>query len=148
VNTVAWVNESIFAAGGEHIPKTWGEFAEMTGITAIIHLAQGTPSRFEGPEPPRFLWLQATEEEQANLQMRFQAGMFVQECIQEGRKTLLHCTISRHRTRWVYVAYGLVDGRKLSTVLREAAERPWLAPYRTDEAKWQEFVTWLQNSKP
>lgn len=146
MNTVAWVNESIFAAGGEHIPKTWGEFAEMTGISAIVHLAQGAPSLFDGPEPDRFLWLEATEEEQADFQMRFQAGTFVQECIHEGRKILLHCPISRHRTRWVYVAFGLVSGRRLAPVLREAAERPWLSPYHTDEAEWEEFVAWMNNS--
>ena len=146
VDTVAWVNESIFAAGGEHIPNTWREFAELTGITAIVHLAQGKPSQFEGPEPARFLWLEAIEEAQADFQMRFEAGKFVRECILDGQKILLHCPISRHRTRWVYVAYGLVGGRKLAPVLREAAERPWLSPYHTDEAKWEEFVTWIKKS--
>ena len=120
----------------------------MTGISAIVHLAEGAPSQFQDPEPARFLWLEVTEEEQADFQMRFQAGTFVQECISEGRKVLLHCPISRHRTRWVYVSYGLVGGRKLTPVLREAAERPWLSPYHTNEVEWKAFVTWMQESHP
>jgi hypothetical protein len=34
----------------------------------------------------------------------------------------------------------------LKSVLREAAERPWLSPYNTDELAWEAFVA-LLNAK-
>ena len=67
------------------------------------------------------------------------AAEFIQASLKAGEKVLLHSAEGRHRTRWAYVAYGLYVGRKLSRVLREAAEKPWLAPYHTDRDRWMAF---------
>ena len=136
---MTWVEESIFAAGGEHIPATWADFADSTGIGAILHLSGGGPEPFLGPTPRRFLWLRVEDEKKAGMEDRRLAAEFIQASLEAGEKVLLHSTEGRHRTRWTYVAYGLYVGRKLSRVLREAAEKPWLAPYHTDRDLWRAF---------
>lgn len=67
------------------------------------------------------------------------AAEFIQASLEAGEKVLLHSAKGRHRTRWAYVAYSLYVGRRLSRVLREVAEKPWLAPYHTDRDMWRIF---------
>jgi hypothetical protein len=38
-------------------------------------------------------------------------------------------------------------GRRLSRVLREAAEKPWLAPYHTDRDMWEAFQEYLKTAR-
>ncbi|TEU00729.1 MAG: hypothetical protein E3J30_02210 [Anaerolineales bacterium] len=136
---MTWVEESIYAAGGQHIPAAWADFADSTGIGAILHLSSGRPATFLGPPPRRFLWLMVEEEKLAGMEDRRLAAEFIQASLEAGEKVLLHSAEGRHRTRWTYVAYGLYVGRRLSRVLREAAEKPWLAPYHTDRDMWRAF---------
>jgi hypothetical protein len=136
---LTWVEENIFAAGGHHIPTTWAEFTDSTGIRTILHLSSGQPQSFLGPPPRRFLWLGVEDEKLAGIEDRKLVGKFIAESLAAGEKVLLHSAQGRHRTRWVYVAYALYVGRGLSRVLREAAEKPWLAPYHTDQAMWNTF---------
>lgn len=140
---MTWVHPQIFAAGGNHIPSAWADFADQTGVTAVLALAPGRPAAFEGPPPERFLWMGVDEEAQATPDDRLLAALFLDQCVREGRKVLLHAERTRHRTRWAYVAYRLFAGRSLRAALREAAERPWLAPYPTDEEAWQAFCSML-----
>jgi len=140
---LTWVEESIFAAGGQHIPATWADFSDSTSISAVLHLSSGQPQLFLGPPPRRFLWLRIEDEKLAGIEERKLAAEFITVSLSAGEKVLLHSAQGRHRTRWVYVAYSLYVGRRLSRVLREAAEKPWLAPYHTDQETWsafQEFV--------
>jgi len=136
---LTWVEESIYAAGGQHIPAAWADFADSTGISAILHLSSGSPEQFLGPPPRRFLWLDVEDEKLAGMDDRRSAAEFIQTALDAGEKVLLHSAKGRHRTRWAYVAYSLYAGRRLSRVLREAAEKPWLAPYHTDREAWKAF---------
>jgi hypothetical protein len=79
------------------------------------------------------------EEKLAGMDDRRSAAEFIQASLAAGEKVLLHSAKGRHRTRWAYVAYGLYVGRRLPRVLREAAEKPWLAPYYTDREIWSTF---------
>lgn len=145
---MSWVHDRIFAAGGFQIPKTWGEFHDQTGVDAVVHLSPGTPMAFAGPAPAACLWLDINDENDADLGARRLAGDFVLDCLQEGRTVLLHSRLSRHRTRWVFVAFLLCSGVGLARALRQAEERPWLSPYHTDQARWQALVEALQASPP
>ena len=136
---MTWVEERIFAAGGGHIPADWAGFADSTGVSAILHLSAEGPQAFLGPPPRRFLWLLVEDEKEAELDDRWLVAEFIQTSLEAGERVLLHSAKGRHRTRWAYVAYGLYAGRKLSRVLREAAEKPWLAPYHTDRGMWTAF---------
>lgn len=137
---MTWVEERIYAGGGEHIPATWASFADQTGITAVLHLRPGEPEVFRGGAPSAFLWLNIEDESQAGLEERWMAGQFIAWCLEQGQKVLLHSSLGRHRTRWAFVAYRLCSGRPLRAALREAAERPWLNPYPTDRSTWEAFA--------
>ncbi len=137
---LTWVHERVFAAGGEQIPQTWDDFAEQTGVTAVLHLRPSRPTRFERRPPLSFLWLDLAEEAQAGMAERRLASRFIEDCLARGQSVLLHSSLGRHRTRWAYVAYAIRAGRAVRTALRQAAEAPWLAPYRTDEDAWERFA--------
>lgn len=137
--SVTWVHTDIYAGGGDHIPETWAQFADQTRISAILHLRPGKAARFDGPLPAGFLWLNIGDESQAGMDERWLAGRFLHDCLQAGQKVLIHSSLGRHRTRWAYVAYGIYSGRAAESVLRQAAESPWLSPYHTDTARWQAF---------
>ena len=137
---MTWVEDRIYAAGGDHIPRTWGEFAKQTGITAVVHLCPGGPAAFQGPVPHAFLWLGIAEEGDAAPADRWLAGRFVADCLQAGSKVLLHSSLGRHRTRWVYVAWAIVDGRSAQAALRQAGAKPWLSPYHTSPELWDAFA--------
>jgi hypothetical protein len=141
---LSWVHDRIFAAGGSQIPKTWQAFQDQTGIDAVVHLSPGAPVPFIGPTPAAFLWLDVDDEDAADIQVRMLAGGFVLDCLRDGRTVLLHSRLGRHRTRWVFVAFLLCSGVSLTRALSEAAERPWLAPYRTDKARWQALADGLR----
>jgi hypothetical protein len=141
---MTWVENGIYAAGGDHIPQTWGAFADQTGITAVLHLSGSGPTTFAGRPAARFLWLGLEQEAETDEQARRLAGEFVADCRAQGRRVLLHCTNSRHRTRWVYVAYRLCLGHGLKGVLRDAAQKPWLAPYLTDREAWVAFRSYMK----
>ena len=144
---VTWVEESIFAGGGDHVPATWGDFAAQTGISGVLHLRPESPAPFQGPPPARFLWLAVSDEADAAADDRWLAGRFVLECLAEGRRVLLHSSLGRHRTRWVYVAYRILTGASLQAALRRAARRPWMDPYRTDESAWATFAARARAAK-
>ena len=140
---MTWVEDGIFAAGGDHIPQTWQEFSTQTGIRAVVHLAHTGPARFEGCLE-RFLWLKSEREAEADVATRELAAEFVRSCRESGLAILLHCSSGRHRTRWIYVAYRLRMGASLRSVLRAAAEKPWMGPYHTDNGLWEAFCAQLQ----
>ena len=136
---MTWVVDGIYAAGGQHIPNTWGAFSGQTGIRAVLHLSPDRPQTFNGPSPASFLWLSIEDESEADTDVRALAGEYIHSCREAGDSVLLHSALGRHRVRWAFVAYQLWIGRKLDTVLRQAAEKPWLAPYHTDEDLWRSF---------
>jgi len=133
---MTWVRDGIFAAGGEALPEDWEAFAAQTGITAILHLRPGAPAVFRGPSPRSFLWLEVAAEDQATLSDRLLAGAFVEACLRDGQRVLLHASQGRHRTRWALVAYRIWSGAAPEAAQREAARAPWLAPYATDTVAW------------
>jgi hypothetical protein len=137
---MTWVENGIYAAGGDHVPSTWAEFSDQTGIRAVLHLCPGRPAAFRGPVPESFLWLPIEDEEQAGSSDRLLAGRFIASCREKGLRVLLHSSLGRHRTRWAYVAYEICSGSRLRSVLQRAAKRPWLGPYHTDEAAWEAFA--------
>jgi hypothetical protein len=137
---MTWVTDGIYAAGGAHVPATWAEFSDQTGISAVLHLCPGRPAAFLGPAPERFLWLPIEDEDRADSEDRLLAGWFIASSRESGLRVLLHSSLGRHRTRWAYVAYEICAGSRLRGVLRRAASRPWLAPYHTDEAAWEAFA--------
>ncbi|NIS82505.1 MAG: hypothetical protein GTO14_20380 [Anaerolineales bacterium] len=142
------MHEKIFAAGGEHIPATWGEFACQTGVSAILHLNALQPSKFLGPPPEMFLWLDVVDESHAGLDERHLVARFLRECLIAGHSVLLHSGAGRHRTRWVFVSYWIAEGRSVRAALRMAAERPWLAPYHTEEESWRAFAAVCLADRP
>jgi len=140
---VTWVHDRIFAAGGERLPATWRTFADQTGISAVLHLRPERPAVFEGPPPRSFLWLDVQDESQADAQTRWLAARFLEDCLGAGQAVLLHSSLGRHRGRWAFVAYRILSGRSAAAALREAAQRPWLGPYRTDSGAWEAFAAEL-----
>jgi hypothetical protein len=141
---LTWVDEFIYAAGGEHIPANWGDFADQTGIRAVLHLRPEAPQAFLGPPPRQFLWLSVSEEREADLGCLFLAGTFLAGCVEQGAKVLLHSSLGRHRTRWAFVAYLMVRGQRWERARKLAEARPWLSPYHTEAARWEDFERWLQ----
>ena len=122
------------------MPASWADFAGQTGITGIVHLRPGTPAVFRGPSAERFLWLSVADEDEATESDRLLAGTFVARCLAEGRKVLLHSSLGRHRTRWVFVAHRILNGASAQAALRRAERRPWLSPYATDVSAWEAFA--------
>ncbi len=145
--TMSWVTEQIFAAGGEMIPQDWARFQHETGICAVLHLNPCEPTPFVGPVPERFLWLDIAEEEQSGLAVRTQAAQFVFDAVQAGCRVLLHATQGMHRTRWVFVAFLILSGRRPAAAVRLAEELPWLAPYETDPDGWDAFYRSLHAAR-
>jgi len=136
---VTWVQDGIFAAGGDALPRGWEDFAAQTGITAVLHLRPATPAPFLGRPPEAYLWLSVDDERQAGLDERWLAGRFIQACLAEGRRVLMHAARGRHRTRWVYVAYRICAGSTPRAAVRRAGQPPWLAPYSSDRDQWEAF---------
>jgi hypothetical protein len=141
---VTWVHEQIYAAGGDHIPTTWVSFADQTGVTAVLHLAQDRPSQFRGELPKSFLWMDIDEEKRADLNARHLAGNFLLHCVKDHQRILLHSSSGRHRTRWAYVAYCICAGMSVRKAIRLASNRPWLSPYYTDIGLWETFAGMLK----
>jgi hypothetical protein len=144
---VTWVEEGIFAGGGETLPAAWQDFAAQTGISGVVHLRPESPAAFLGPLPARFLWLSVRDESEASASERMLAGAFVLDCVAEGRRVLLHSSLGRHRTRWVYVAYRILAGSSIRSALRKASQRPWMDPYITDESAWKTFADHARASR-
>ncbi len=144
---MTWVDDYIYAAGGGHIAANWGAFADQTGVTAVLHLRPGAPEPFVGPPPRRFLWLAVEDEAQLDMQCMYLAGVFLADCVAQGRRVLLHSSLGRHRARWAYVAYLMVGGKGWPAARRRAEAKPWLSPYRTDPARWQAFEKWLRGGQ-
>jgi hypothetical protein len=137
---MTWVQDGIFAAGGESLPEDWAAFAAQTGVTAILHLRPGSPAVFRGPSPASFLWMGLAGEADAALPERLAAGAFIEACRARGERVLLHASPGRHRTRWAFVAYRIWNGAAPASALRQAAEPPWLAPYKTDREAWDRMA--------
>ena len=114
----------------------------------MVHLNPRAPQQFVGPSPEAFLWLDVEDESEADLESRWLAGRFVRQQLTRGRSVLLHSGEGRHRTRWVFVAFLLLEGKSWRAALRQAEETPWLAPYRTDHESWRSFVDWLESDVP
>jgi hypothetical protein len=138
---MTWVQDGIFAAGGEDLPERWADVAAQTGISAILHLRPGAPAAFRGPLPASFLWLDVVKEDDAGLADRILAGAFVEACLAQGRRVLLHASLGRHRTRWAFVAYRIWVGASPTS---SSGRLPalWLAPYVTDRDRWTAFGRW------
>lgn len=129
------------------MPARWDTFSDQTGISAVLHLRPAFPASFTGPTPRAFLWIDLAEEGEAGVKARGLAARFIGENLAEGFRVLIHSSISRHRTRWAYVAYLIWSGKRVRTALRRAAEKPWLSPYDTDEEAWAEFDAWVKARK-
>lgn len=142
---LAWVDDRIFAAGGDHIPTHWDEFAGQTGIAAVLHVRPGRPAAFVGSPPERFLWIGVASEDEADLEARWLAGRFVLSCLDGGGRVVLHGSQSRHRVRWAYVAYLICAGRPVAAALHAGEVRPWLAPYPTDRESWEDFARYVES---
>ena len=141
---MTWVQDGLFAGGGEALPEDWAAFAGQTGVTAILHLRPGSPAVFRGPVPVSFLWMDLSSEVEAGLPERLAAGAFIEACLDRGERVLLHASHGRHRTRWAFVAYRIWSGAEPRAVLKQAARPPWLAPYRTNEASWERMAEALR----
>ena len=137
---MTWVDDGIFAGGGEHLPESWEDFARQTGIRAVLHLRPGTPAAFRGLPAERFLWMTVADEREASVPERLLAGAFVETCLRDGYKVLLHSSLGRHRTRWAYVAYRILGGAEAQAAVRRAERPPWLGPYATDMAAWEAYA--------
>lgn len=137
---MTWIHDQIYAAGGKHIPSTWDSFADQTGISAVLHLNPDSPEKFTGLLPVQFLWMNVTDESQAGVDERLLVANFLRTCISAGLRVLLHSNLGLHRTRWAYVAFSIGVGHSVKSVLRKAAEPPWLSPYHTDREAWEEFA--------
>ena len=136
---MTWVHERIYAAGGGFVPESWGSFCDQTGIQAVLHLRPDAPVVFRGPCPRRFLWLDVEDERQADGVIRLLAAQFIADSLEGGQRVLLHSSLGRHRTRWAFVAYRIWSGRSVRAALREAEQKPWLAPYKTEVEAWRTF---------
>jgi hypothetical protein len=145
---VTWVQDGIFAAGGEVLPGGWEDFAAQSGITAVLHLRPASPTPFLGRPPAAYLWLAVDDEGEAGVDERWLAGTFIEACLAEGRRVLLHATRGRHRTRWAYVAYRICAGSTPRRALRRAAQPPWMAPYSTDRDQWEAFAADVVRVRP
>lgn len=137
---MTWVSDRIFAAGGTHIPRHWAEFLGQFGSTSVLHLNPGLPMQFFGRPPGKFLWLPLDHEEQADLDARRLAAVFICEVLAGGGQVLLHSGAGRHRTRWAFVAHLIWTGRSVDQATRLAAGSPWLAPYETELGTWERFA--------
>jgi hypothetical protein len=89
--------------------------------------------------PESFLWLDLREEHQAGIEERYLVASFMSANLEAGRSILLHSSLRRHRVRWAFVAFRIWSGRSVRSSLREVQEKPWLAPYHTDERIWDDF---------
>lgn len=134
------MDDRIFAAGGDHIPAHWDEFAGQTGINAVLHLRPGRPAAFLGVPPESYLWIGVASETEADLEARWLAGRFVLAGLEGGGRILLHGSEGRHRVRWAYVAHLICAGRPVAVALHAAEIRPWLSPYPTDRWAWEDFA--------
>jgi hypothetical protein len=143
---VTWVHDRVFAAGGSHIPANWSSFVEQTQVTSVLHLNSQAPLVFRGPAPRAFLWLGIDDEDQAEWETRRLAGRFLLAELARGGRALIHSAHGRHRTRWAFVSFLLLNGKSVTAALRQVAEAPWLAPYYTDEMGWREFKEWAEGS--
>lgn len=141
---MTWVHDRVFAAGGSHLPANWSAFVEQTQVTSVLHLRSAAPQDFRGPAPRSFLWLAIDHEEQTQQESRWLAARFLQDGVSKGGRALIHSAHGRHRTRWAFVAFLLLNGKSVRAALRQVAEAPWLAPYHTDESSWHEFKLWLE----
>lgn len=103
---------------------------------------------FTGPPPEAFLWLAVDREAETDLEDRWLVGRFMQRQIRAGRSVLLHSGVGRHRTRWAFTAFLLLQGGSLRAALRRVEKPPWLAPYHTDLEAWQAFMEWLERRPP
>jgi hypothetical protein len=145
---MTWVHDGIFAGGGETLPENWAAFAAQTGVTAVLHLRPESPAAFRGPSPASFMWMDLTSEAEAALPERIAAATFIDDCLRRGQRVLLHASPGRHRTRWAFVAYRIWSGAGAGRALRQAAEPPWLAPYKTDRAAWEQLAEVVQDLRP
>jgi hypothetical protein len=140
---LTWIQDGIYAAGGEHLPKNWASFIEQTGITAVFHLRALSSASFIGPAPTSFLWINLEGEAGAGLEERRLAATFIAENLKMQRRVLLHCSHRRHRIRWAYMAYLIWSGKSIKASLTQVQQKPWLAPYHTDMKIWQEFKEFI-----
>jgi hypothetical protein len=138
---LTWVDDGIFAGGGENLPESWEDFARQTGIRAVLHLRPEAPAEFRGGPAERFLWMAVSDESEAGLPERLLAGEFVESCLRDGRRVLLHSSLGRHRTRWAYVSFRILSGTAPQAAIRRAARPPWLSPYTTDLAGWEALAS-------
>jgi hypothetical protein len=144
---MTWVEEGIFAAGGEFLPEHWADFAAQTGLTAILHLRPGSPARFDGPTPEAFLWLGLDSEDEAGPGERWLAGTFVAAQREAGRRVLLHGGLGLHRARWAFVAYRILCGATALGAIHQAEVVPWQSPYHTDLGAWDAFARQVRESR-
>jgi len=144
---MTWVQDGIFAAGGEALVQGWEDFAAQTGVTAVLHLRPSAPMPFLGRPPTAYLWLGLDDENEAGAEERWLVGSFIVACLAQGRRILLHASRGRHRTRWAYVAYRICAGSTPEAALHRAGEPPWMAPYHSDRHRWAEFAREVQQRR-
>lgn len=129
-----WVNEFIFAAGGDMPVEQWREFKMQLGLSAVITIGDDAPGLFVDPRPWAWLWLPVADEASYALE-HFELGVgFLRHAAQHQRKVLLHGGRGMHRARPLVAAFLLGQGQTLPEVLRTLEQRPWLPPYKGEVA--------------
>jgi hypothetical protein len=144
---MSWVHQSIYAAGGDHIPDTWSAFQRQTNIQSVLHLQPGAPAEFRGPPAGGFLWLDLAGEAGADLETRWLAAEFLSSALKRGDLAMIHSSLNLHRTRWALVAYLIYAGMSIPATMRAVEKRPWLAPYHTERRTWEDFERLVESRR-
>lgn len=140
---MTWVHDSIYAAGGDYLPSAWAEFQRQTGVRTVIHLREEHPDRFSPPFPSVFLWLAVVDEASLTHDDLLLAARVMDESVRGGGRVLLHCHRGMQRTRPLYAAYRVYNGKSVRAAIREVEERPWVKPYRGGQERMERFAAWL-----
>ena len=127
---MTWVTDSIFAAGGDFVVESWGDFQAQTGVSAVITVSADGPAAFREPRPWAALWLPVADEADYTLEQLALGVSFIEAALRAGRKVLLHGPKGVHRTRPLVAGYLISSGKSLARAIREVEEKPWLPPYK------------------
>jgi hypothetical protein len=137
---MTWVADRIFVAGGDFVVESWRDFQAQTEVSAVVTIAAEAPGIFADPLPWAWLWLPLPEEAAYTLEHLDLGVAFIGRALEAGKSVLLHGPKGLHRTRPLFAAHLLAEGRSMPRVLREVEQRPWLPPYHGDPALLEAFA--------
>jgi len=129
-----WVTSSIFVAGGDYVREYWADFQAQSGVSAIVTVSAAGPVAYLDPLPWAALWLPVDDEAGYTLEQLALGVSFIQEALAGQHKVLLHAPQGVHRTRPLVAGHLLAEGKSLARALRTVEEKPWLPPYKGDQA--------------